>query len=78
MQSVDRDLSPQVIVAACAVRTSILWRRLSKDRSQISKKFASQRIVDDLARAGSPSGVERLTAGKPAPRSASDRSRWIA
>jgi hypothetical protein len=72
------DLSQQVIDAARAVRTSILWRRSSKDQSQIAKKFAFRRIDDYLATASSPSGVERLTAEKPGPRNSSDRSRWIA
>jgi hypothetical protein len=56
VQSVDCDLSQQEIDAACAVRTSVLRRRSSKERSLIAKKFASQRIDDYLARAGGPSG----------------------
>jgi hypothetical protein len=56
MQSVDRALFQQVIDAACAVRTSVLWRWSSKGRSLIAKKFASQRIDDYFARAGVPFG----------------------
>lgn len=78
VQSEDRDLFQHVIDVACAVRTLSRWRRSSMDRSRISKMLASPRIVDDRARSGGPSDVERLTARKLGPRSASDRSRWIA
>jgi len=68
VQSEDRYLSRHVIDVACAVRTSSRWRRFSMDQSQISKMLASPRIVDDRARSGGLSGVERLTARKPGSR----------